>query len=634
MEFVGSYSIAIVVIMLTTLLLRKLLQLSGRVLKNEVQVVQQKEEECKVYESDLDNHSNEEPNLMAPSAVYLNESLNAYEGLQTSEAWSETEEPRTDLLRRGSPLYGVSRYPPSFLRFSKRLRERNMCAAAFAAGFEVKYWEAPTRDGGVSCRRFFCQNYQRHEKITLDAAHPQLQDATDGSNMIDGVRLKVAAGPRIRYLEAATLDRTVSPEQLAAALRSCTNLISCCLTECRIDSAVLSALPRSTLRSLRLSMCTGMTDASLAAALRGATALRYLDIEASGEQQPTLPGPASAQLLRFSKLIVLRLSDRGCGSAGFVDHRCLGHLALRPTLDNQHNSGITTSLTTLHIEHRFRERTPPAPLSLVQAIARCNRLSDVDGFRLPSTIPSANVAARINRLLVSPSDLRRLADTSSSVHRSWMHLRELLIVATKDSKNSLGALDARLIALFKALGVHLTSFVVRVHCQAGQLSDIFPQLPNLRHCSLANALGPGEFFEPKAKSTKNSKASDLHDLHGHHDADLRFLSRHCPQLRVLDLSNTNGAYATFSEIALENLVDRLQHLTDIYLYECGSKFNYRSIPTKGGRVAVHYASFSPASPTTSATSHNSNSTTSTNGGSADAHSAALSQPVRSNSNKR
>lgn len=453
---------------------------------------------------------------------------------------------RKDLLRSGARLYPWTAYPESFLRFAVRLAERHDAALASALGVETRYYDAPCPDGQRK-RRFEAEGLSVDRRV-LNTCHPLLQDGSNGSNMVDAGKLREACGPDVYAFVGMTLFSTVPT--LTPIWAACPSLISVACSECAVDAIALRALP-PTLRSLRLENCHGLDDAGLSAALeRTHRSLVFLDIDDPRE----LPGRRSvAPLRKCHQLAFIRFT--ACNLKLLAE-------ALRPPLSRALRSLFVAPL-------RSYQRTPHAPAALVDALAdRCVALADVDGVRTTNT----RCAKRLNRLIASYDDLAKL-DASS-----FPRARELVLLPG-------GNLDHKSARTLKALGPTLTSLVVDVELDAGDVAFLATCLPHLVHLSLNSVLSHGDFY---------STYFDYDDAPGNHDQDLKALQQKCPQLRVLDLSCAfDAAYAVFSETAVASLAQNLHHLTDIYLYENGRKWDIHRVPTKNGRPRLHHPTISP-----------------------------------------
>lgn len=453
---------------------------------------------------------------------------------------------RKELLRNGARLYPWTAYPESFLRFAVRLAERHDAALAAALGIDARYYDAPCQDGQRK-RRFEVDGLLIDRRV-LNTCHPLLQDGSNGSNMVDSSKLRSACGPDIIAFVGMTLFSTVP--SLTPIFVGCPALVAIACSECVVDSIALAAIP-PTLRSLRLENCHGLDDTGLAVALdRAHHSLVFLDIDDSRE----MPGRRSVVALRkCHKLAFLRIPS--CNLRLLAD-------ALRPPLSKVLRSLLVAPL-------RSYQRTAVAPAALVDAIAdRCTALIDVDGVRTTH----ARCTRRLNRIIASYEELAKLDGSSCA------RARELVLLTG-------GSLDPRSAKTLRSLGATLTSLVVCVELSAGDVAAIAACLPGLVNISLNGVLGHGDFYSTYFESD---------EAPGNHDEDLLLLQRRCPQLRVIDLSCAfDAAYAVFSEAAVANLASNLPHLTDIYLYELGRKWDISRIPTKDGRLRLHHPSISP-----------------------------------------
>lgn len=486
-------------------------------------------------------------NSVVPRPVYCEKPFVSVADPYEHRLWPPV---RKDLLRTGSRLFPWTAYPESFLRFAVRLAERHDAALAAALGVDVRYYDAPCPDGQRK-RRF--ETTMRPDRRVLNTCHPLLQDGSNGSNMVDAGKLRAACGPDVIGFVGMTLFSTVP--SLTPIWVACPSLVSIACSECVVDSIALAAVP-PTLRSLRLENCHGLDDVGLAVALeRAQHSLVYLDVD----DPRTLPGRRSAAALRkCHKLAFLRIP--ACNLKLLAE-------SLRPPLSDSLRSLLVAPL-------RSYQRTQPAPAAVVEAVSdRCPHLADVDGIRTTSI----KCVRKLNRVIASFDDLARI-DSGGPFPKA----RELVLLPGGPA----GALDnPRTLKTLKALGHTLTSLVVCVELNAGDVEALASCLPHLVHLSLNGVLGHGDFY---------STYFEYDEAPGNHDEDLRALEIRCPNLAVVDLSCAfDAAYAVFSEKAVASLAANLPHLTDIYLYENGRKWEIATIPTNSGRLRLHHPTISP-----------------------------------------
>ena len=503
-----------------------------------------------------------DPDAPPPSSFYCDPLMPRVEDTSEERSWP----PCPDLAAgRAAP---ISEYPPSFVRFNKRLSERNWACFAAALGGSSRYYDAPVRDGAYRYRRF--ENAGVPAAGVLDGCHPQLQSAADGSNRCDGGKLAAACGPAIAAVALATLKATVKPSVLGAALSKCASLRSLALTECAVDAAMLAALP-PTIESLRFSECAGLDDGALAAALGAARAsLVYVDVEKGGGASPgaAVPGRRAAAVLRDCSLAFLRFSDRNSGKAraSIVEME-----SLAGALEGE--SALAEALETLHLDPFCDGRCKPTAPRLLDALGACPKLRDVDGVRCPES-GSHPTLALLNRFVVNPTDLAKR-------HAAAPKLRELVVVGDKPYDFTHWSVSAPQLATFKLWGATLVSLVLQEQVARGAVAQIVQHTPRLVHLSLAMALRDTQAFYERTR--------DYDDAPGDYDDDLEAIAGCCPKLRVLDLSsNYDDSYAAFSEPAVCRLCDDLRHLTDIYMHANGRKWNFGRIDTKRGALRVHH----------------------------------------------
>lgn len=475
----------------------------------------------------------------------------------------------------------IASLPGDWLNMFGPQVERSYAVLAAVTGQAVTYNDVPA---GPQRRRRFnlpagLAPSGANIPAVVDTQHPRLVNPRNGAPLLDAKQLQSACGPGTvaLMLHGAGTDPKLSAKRLAPVVAACPALAMLAVTECPVTAALI-AVPN--LRALRLGKCHNLTDAVLAAAVAASeNTLVVLDVEALDGGTKALPGPKTAAALsKCGKLETMRFGSSSGGSVEFFTNLAQIAVALDPT------KPLAGSLKVLHIDSVMSPTlVPTAPAALEAAIAAAPQLQRVDLTMRPGLSRGAADPAFLRRLVqlsVTRDELATLGRSDAAAALTQLHGLHLCAPGKGDPDDSGPLGDAHAAAL-RAVADTVRHLHVGGTLQPGDLSLAAACLPHLASCHLHSAMEMDvNFYSMYDNDT-------IDDAPGRYDHELLALATSCPALASLDLSaHDDCAYTVFSERGLATATQKMEKLTDIYMFENGTKWNFKILNRPGLRVHI------------------------------------------------